>query len=1211
MTPRTGSIVYLLVLVASAFPTGAALPAEGPPDARGERLTSSSAAAGLWWASSGWKVNAVQPLPATPGDAVLLKAARNEAEAAQLVVRPEKALRGFGASAAALEGPGGAVIPAVSIEVLRVRFVNVAKPTDATGSAGPWPDPLPPFRGPVDLEAGRNQPLWVRVKVPRDARPGDYTGSIRLTAEGFREDVPLKVHVFDFALPDRMTCTTAFGFSPQNVWRYQRATDPGQRREVLEKYWDSFAAHHISPYDPAPLDPFQVRWPELKGSPPADVSAPKVELDWKAWDAAMERAMNAHHFTSFALPVHGMGGGTFHSRVEPGLQGHGEGTPEYKALFDGYWRTVEAHLREKGWLDRAFVYWFDEPDPKDYDFVMNGFRKLKEAAPGIHRMLTEQVESKLAGGPDIWCPISNAYGHEAAEKRRVQGERFWWYVCTGPKAPFATLFIDHAATELRVWLWQTWQRKIDGILVWQSNYWTSECAYPDPERPQDPYEDPMGWVSGYDTPKGTRSAWGNGDGRFIYPPETASSGRQAGAVLEGPVDSIRWEMLRDGIEDYEYLAILRGLLRAKGSSVPDAEREQLAKLLDVPEAITKDMKAFTMDPGPIEARRAEVAGAIERLAKVAVAAEQPANAPDPLVTLRAEHPRLFVTRGDMERVKAHAATDPIASLWRQRLDEEAKEMLLEPPVEHKLIGPRLLHQSRAALRRIGTLAGLYLLDGDRAKAERARVEMLAAAAFPDWNPSHFLDTAEMTAALAIGYDWLFEILAPADRAAVRAAIIEKGLRQGMRAYESRAGWTRARHNWSQVCNGGLTVGALAIADEEPDLAGEIVRRARESIEIPMRQFAPDGGCEEGPGYWNYATRYNVFYLSALQTALGTDLGLKSMAGFAETGLFRIHSTGPLGLTFNYADAGEGAGSAAQMLWLARELKRPEYARHEEKTARHRPEIFHLLWDDAAGALTKDVGPSRDVPLDAFFRGVNVAFFRGAWDDPKAVYAGLKGGDNRANHAHLDLGTFVIDALGERWAVDLGPDDYNLPGYFGKERWGYYRLRTEGQNTLVIGGRNQAAGAKAPIVAFLSTAARAFAVADLTAAYAPGAKRVLRGLALLDRRRVLVEDEVDLRESEEVLWSLHTRAVVDLEGARATLSGRKAKMEARILSPEGASFEVLSAARPPPEGRLDDVKKLAIRLRGVATARIAVWMAPAGDALAAPPLEPLDAWIAAR
>ena len=246
---------------------------------------------------------------------------------------------------------------------------------------------------------------------------------------------------------------------------------------------------------------------------------------------------------------------------------------------------------------------------------MNGFRKLKEAAPDVRRMLTEQIEPDLVGGPNLWCPVSHNYDHARAEERRARGDRFWWYVCCGPKTPHAGLFIDHPATELRVWLWQTWQRKIEGVLIWSANYWTSTAAYPDRDHPQNPYEDPMGWVSGYSTDTGVRRPWGNGDGRFVYPPESCADARPPGPVLEGPVDSIRWEMLRDGLEDYEYLAILRHLLDEKGGRLPADERARCEALLEVPEAISADMTHFTADPAPIEARRAEVAEAIETLGR--------------------------------------------------------------------------------------------------------------------------------------------------------------------------------------------------------------------------------------------------------------------------------------------------------------------------------------------------------------------------------------------------------------------------------------------------------------------------------------------------------------------------------------------------------------------------------------------------------------------
>jgi hypothetical protein len=520
----------------------------------------------------------------------------------------------FLAYAGSLKGPGGAVIGPENVEVLEVRYVNVELPTDKSSVAGLWPDPLPPLRDAINLEANRNQPLWVRVKVPPEVPAGIYTGRITLKAQNYSSDVALRVEVYDFDLPDKMTCTTAFGFSAGNVYKYHKLSDDTQRRQVIDKYWANLSAHHISPYNPAPLDSIEVTWPEITESTRSWEIKP--QFDWTAWDATMTRAIDHYHFNSFRLSIPGLGGGTFHSRREPELLGFSEDTAEYQAAFTAYCRAIQEHLREKGWLDEAFVYWFDEPSPRDYEFVMNGFAKLRAAAPDITRMLTEQVEPNLIGGPDVWCSISNNFKEEAAKERRKHGEKFWWYVCTGPKAPYCTLFIDHPGTELRVWLWQTWQRKIDGVLVWQSNYWTSPTAYPNPERPQNPYEDPMGWRTGYGTPEGAKRPWGNGDGRFIYPPEAAADARPTGPVLDGPVDSIRWEMLRDGIEDYEYMVLLEKLLIVNEDVLDERQLLRYATLLDVPKEITSDMTTFTKDPAPIEEHRDLVARAIVTLSKL-------------------------------------------------------------------------------------------------------------------------------------------------------------------------------------------------------------------------------------------------------------------------------------------------------------------------------------------------------------------------------------------------------------------------------------------------------------------------------------------------------------------------------------------------------------------------------------------------------------------
>ena len=578
-----------------------------------------------------------------------------------------------------------------------------------------------------------------------------------------------------------------------------------------------------------------------------------------------------------------------------------------------------------------------------------------------------------------------------------------------------------------------------------------------------------------------------------------------------------------------------------------------------------------------------------------------------LSTLREGHPRLIALDSDVQQVKKLIQTDPDAKYLYDRLKRQADKTLKEPPVKYKLVGPRLLSVSRTCVRRVYTLATLYRLDGDGKYLERARKELMAAAEFKDWHPEHFLDTAEMTHALAIGYDWLYDDLSDEERQIIREAIIQKGLKPAQEAYEGKQRWkwwVTCRHNWNQVCNGGIALGALAIADEEPQLCEYIMKQAFESLPLAMAEFAPDGGWPEGPGYWNYATRYTVYLLAGLKTALGTDLGLSSTQGFPQTGMFRIHFVSPTGLTFNFADAGSGAGSTPQMYWMAREFNEPLYAWHERQHMRG-SDALELWWFDPRGKEPEGL------PLDSMFKGVNVAFFHSAWEDPDAIFVGFKGGDNKANHSHLDLGTFVLDALGKRWALDMGGDNYNLPSYFGKSRWTYYRLRTEGHNTLVLNGANQDPKAEAPIIAFKSTPEHAFAVADLSAAYAGEAKRVWRGVALVDRSRVVVQDEIEAQDPVSVVWGFHTDADITADGRRAILTHGNAYLAVQIIEPENASFEIVSAQPPEPQAQNEGVSNLTIQLpEKVKTTRIAVELIPYRGELppsSAMQVNPLEEW----
>jgi hypothetical protein len=567
--------------------------------------------------------------------------------------------------------------------------------------------------------------------------------------------------------------------------------------------------------------------------------------------------------------------------------------------------------------------------------------------------------------------------------------------------------------------------------------------------------------------------------------------------------------------------------------------------------------------------------------------------------------------------------------WYQKLRAAGEKTLVASPSKYEIPdGLRLLATSRRVLNRVSQLAMLYQLDGERRWVERAWSEMEAAANFPDWDPKHFLDTAEMTHAFAIGYDWLYNAWTPEQRAVLRNAMVTKGLDPALQAYrgdgKGQAWWVKSEHNWNQVCHGGIGTGALALADEEPQRAGEILNNVVRYLPLAMKHFAPDGAWNEGPGYWSYATHYNVAILAAMQTALGTDYGLSQIPGFAQTGNFPVYIAGPIGKTFNYADGGDRAGSAAQLFWLARRFKQPGWVDYQMPFAQRSPNALDMLWGASWLAAQSAAGETKkaEFPLDRYFRDSEVVSMRSAWNDSDATFIAFKAGDNKANHSHLDLGTFVLDALGHRWALDLAGDNYSLPGYFGGQRWDYYRLRTEGQNTLILNpsdkpGQDPRAATK--ILRFATQPNASFAVADLTPAYALQATKVQRGVMLLGRKQVLIQDEIESAAPSDTWWFMHTPAEIKIEGdgSSAVLTQGKARMMAKILLPVGAQFAAMDAkplpSSPSPKGQDENkgVRKLSIHLPGVTSTRIAVLLVPLRENEFLPTqavaIRPLDRW----
>jgi hypothetical protein len=573
----------------------------------GYPLTAPAGFGDVWWCEGAWKVGRDRPAPSgKPSPAVLIEAARGEFEPVQLVLRakePNTVLESI--SISDLVGTKTR-INASQVQVYEVATVHVEHPSDSLGAPGEYPDPLPLLKTPLSLPAGRNQALWILVHVPEGALAGDYKGTLTVHTNRAKITVPLKLTVFDFTLPKSPTLRSGFGISAWNIKRYHHLQNVGQEKQVWDLYMRSFAEHRIAPYSFYAHAPIRVRF-EGEG---ADK---KVIVDFSEFDKAAEYYLGEMGFNAFVLPVEGMGGGTFYERYPGEFGGFKAGTPEYERLWGDYVRQLETHLREKGWLDKAYVYWFDEPEPRDYEFVIEGMQRLKRHAPGIRRMLTEQPEPPLYGHVDLWCGLTPEWTREKAEERKKAGEEVWWYICTGPRAPYIGLFIEHPGVEMRLWGWQTWQYGIQGILIWETTWWTSPTAFPNSL--QNPWEDPMSYVSGYGVPQGTKQFWGNGDGRFLYPPRRDPN-RQHPPAIEPPSPSIRWENLRDGVEDYEYFVILQKQIERLRGKAPENLLKEAEKLLEVPEHISKDLTHFTTDPRPLLEHRRKIARMIERLQKI-------------------------------------------------------------------------------------------------------------------------------------------------------------------------------------------------------------------------------------------------------------------------------------------------------------------------------------------------------------------------------------------------------------------------------------------------------------------------------------------------------------------------------------------------------------------------------------------------------------------
>jgi hypothetical protein len=606
-----------------------------------------------------------------------------------------------------------------------------------------------------------------------------------------------------------------------------------------------------------------------------------------------------------------------------------------------------------------------------------------------------------------------------------------------------------------------------------------------------------------------------------------------------------------------------------------------------------------------------------------------AGSVDPLAGLRAEHPRLLATSADWTHLRGRLAQDPLLTAVHTTILGEANLLLEQPPLQRGQAGRRMLGVSRLLVHRLFTLGYAWRMTGDVRFARRAEAEMLAAAGFSDWNPSHFLDTGEAAAAVAVGYDWCHDALTPEARQRIRQALGEKALRPALDPEAPHNYWQTVTNNWNPVCFGGLTLAALAIAEDEPELAREILTRARANIGLGLTSYAPDGVYPEGASYWAYGTTFQVLMIAALESALGTDWNLTAQPGFLASAGVYLQTTAPSGDFYNFFDSWEETLHEPVLYWFARRMADPGLLFFNTRLLQsgalqpdfdRRSRIFPLtaLWwpDSSVG------NPPPALPLRWSGRGPNpIAVFRESWIDPAALYLALKGGKAGLNHGHMDAGSFVLEADGVRWAVDLGAQDYDSLEAKGIDiwkrgqdspRWQVYRLNNQSHSTLTIDGHPHRIEGAATLTHFSADDPRAGVIVDLTSVFGGDAARVRRGFRLLPDRRVLVQDELNgLAPTAVVRWQMPTRATVTLDGDRATLRQDGRVLHVQVAAPTGARFAVQPAEAPPDDFNAPNpgVSMLSLTCRPTESAalRFAVVLSPGETMQETPVVIPLDAW----
>ena len=515
-----------------------------------------------------------------------------------------------------------------------------------------------------------------------------------------------------------------------------------------------------------------------------------------------------------------------------------------------------------------------------------------------------------------------------------------------------------------------------------------------------------------------------------------------------------------------------------------------------------------------------------------------------------DHPRLLLLKGEEKWIKKRIATDKTVKSLDSIIIAESYRMLLLPI---PTFGKSQLSEVREEIRRIFYLSYSYRMTLDTKFSTRVESEMLAISSYP-WKTEHYLDIAEMCFALSIGYDWCYNKLSPQSRTSIEDAIQNIAINTTIGTNASKLWWLKATSNWTQVCQSGIAFGAVALWDKNPIQGAMLINRAIDNVQPTMGGYKNNGAYPEGYMYWNYGTSYNVLMINLIETLWKSNFGLTSLPGFITTGDFILNLEGPptamyglpmknncdldsykmVNQPFDFSDAVIAQSHYPLMFWFGTINNKPStYWNETTKLKDALKNNVKLLLSDRQLPMcllwSKNVSfENAQVPTNKMYVGQGrgaCATMRTSWTDPNAIFVGVKGGCSAAPHAHMDLGSFVMDAIGVRWSSDFGLQSYGTMDPNPKTHWNMLRCNNTGHSTLIINNNKQSLDATIVIEDISEQPDSMSVQMNLTNAYKNDVNNLKRKVSILNNKYVRVQDQITTgNKTDTIRWNMLTTSI---------------------------------------------------------------------------------------